>query len=223
MPNNQDKYAHLHVKGAIKKVEPIRKLEDIERVRDQILKDGLIPQPKILKYRNLALFTIGINTNLRPCDLVRIEVGNVEGIKPMDRITMREKKTGKLRSVIFNSECVKAIRLLLREYRKEVEGKLNECDPLLPSFHMINNRINPTSITTATINRLVKGWCKKIGLKGNYGGYTLRKTWGYHQRVTYGVGIAELMVCFNHSSMDKTLGYLCIDNEEIINIFNNKL
>ncbi|MDX2441674.1 MAG: hypothetical protein QNK40_14125 [Desulfobacterales bacterium] len=40
-----------------------------------------------------------------------------------------------------------------------------------------------------SMSRLVKGWCNVINLKGNYASHTLRKTWGYHQRVTFNVGI----------------------------------
>jgi hypothetical protein len=51
----------------------------------------------------------------------------------------------------------------------------------------------------------------------------LRKTWGYHQRVTYKVDIPTLMVCFNHATQKQTLDYLCIQPEEITNVFNNEL
>ena len=66
-----------------------------------------------------------------------------------------------------------------------------------------------------SVNRLVKDWCRAINLRGNFGSHTLRKTWGYHQRVTVGTGIPELMVAFNHSSQRQTLDYLCIQPEEI--------
>jgi hypothetical protein len=66
---------------------------------------------------------------------------------------------------------------------------------------------------------MVKAWCKAIKLKGNYGSHTLRKTWGYHQRVTYQVDIPTLMVCFNHATQKQTLDYLCIQPEEITNVF----
>ena len=74
-----------------------------------------------------------------------------------------------------------------------------------------------------TINALVKKWCRAIHLKGNYGSHTLRKTWGYHQRVTFNVGIPELMVCFNHSTQKQTLDYLCVQPEEIRSVYANEI
>ena len=39
-------------------------------------------------------------------------------------------------------------------------------------------------LTEPTVNQKVKSWCRTINLKGNFGSHSLRKTWGYHQRVT---------------------------------------
>ncbi len=62
-----------------------------------------------------------------------------------------------------------------------------------------------------------------INLRGNYGAHTLRKTFGYHQRVTFQRGVPELMVAFNHSSQRETLEYLCIQPEEIKSLSLNEL
>ena len=78
-------------------------------------------------------------------------------------------------------------------------------------------------LTVPSLSRLVKSWCKMINLKGNYASHTLRKTWGYHQRVSFNVGIPELMVCFNHSTQRQTLDYLCIQPEEIKSVYLNEL
>lgn len=51
-------------KGAKIKVEPIRSLDDIQLIRRMLQE----------KPRDLALFTIGINTNLRASDLLRLRV-----------------------------------------------------------------------------------------------------------------------------------------------------
>ena len=72
-------------------------------------------------------------------------------------------------------------------------------------------------------NRLVKQWSRAINLKGNYGSHSLRKTFGYHQRVTFGRGIPELMVVFNHSTQHQTLDYLCIQPDEVKSIYMNEL
>jgi integrase len=79
------------------------------------------------------------------------------------------------------------------------------------------------SLTVPSVVRLVKAWCKAINLQGNFGSHTLRKTWGYHQRVSFGTDIPRLMICFNHSSQRQTLDYLCIQPEEIKNVYENEL
>jgi integrase len=81
----------------------------------------------------------------------------------------------------------------------------------------------PRPLTVPSVIRLVKAWCKAINLQGNFGSHTLRKTWGYHQRVTFGTDIPRLMICFNHSSQRQTLDYLCVQPEEIKDVYENEL
>ena len=187
-------------KGSKIKVEPIKKLKDIETIK-KLLSDNK---------RDYCLFTVGINTNLRASDLCRITAGQVRGLKSMDSIEIKEKKTSKMKRISFNKECVRAIERLLasREYK--------DTDPL---FFGQRGPIKPT-----TIHKYVKAWCSKaINLKGNYGSHTLRKTWGYHQRVTFSAGIPELMVAFNHSTQRQTLDYLCVQPEEVRSLYANEL
>ena len=185
--------------GAKIKVEPIKNLKDIETIK-KFLSDNP---------RDYCLLTVGINTNLRASDLCRITAGQVRGLKPMDSIEIKEKKTGKLKRISFNKECVRAIERLLasREYKDTDLLFMGQRGPIKPT----------------TIHKYVKIWCKAINLKGNYGSHTLRKTWGYHQRVTFGAGIPELMVAFNHSTQRQTLDYLCVQPEEVKNLYANEL
>ena len=74
-----------------------------------------------------------------------------------------------------------------------------------------------------SVHRLVKGWCRAINLRGNYGSHTLRKTFGYHQRVTFGTDLPTLMEIFNHSTQKQTLSYLCVQAGEIKKVYENEL
>ena len=141
--------------------------------------------------------------------ICRIRVDQVRGLKPMDSIEFKEKKTGKNKRISLNKECTNAIEKLLasRAYQ--------DTDPLFLGQRGV---LKPT-----TIHKYVKAWCKSINLKGNYGSHTLRKTWGYHQRVTFGAGIPELMVAFNHSTQKQTLDYLCVQPEEVRSLYANEL
>nr|WP_320194005.1 tyrosine-type recombinase/integrase [uncultured Desulfobacter sp.] len=189
-------------KGSHISVEPIRRQKDIKLIK-KILQDSP---------RNLCLFILGINTNLRASDLLKIKVEQVQHLQPGEEIILKEKKTQKQRRINLNRACIEAIQNLLKSIKYEEDD-----------FLFLSNRKDKNALTVSSLSTLVKKWCKDINLKGNYASHTLRKTWGYHQRVTFGVGIPELMVCFNHTSQKQTLDYLCVQPEEIKNIYQNEL
>lgn len=186
-------------KGASIRVEPIRDLEKIEAIRKMLLKSPMY----------YCLFVLGINTNLRASDLVRLTAGQVRGVKPMQDIVLKERKTRKNRRLTLNGTCVMSIDYLLmqREYR--------DSDPL---FWGQRGPIRANSI-----NRLVKQWCRAVGLKGNYGAHSLRKTFGYHQFNTFKVSLPLLMMSFDHSTQRQTCDYLGIQPEELKSIYANEL
>jgi integrase len=189
-------------KGSHISVEPIRRQKDIKLIK-KILQDSP---------RNLCLFILGINTNLRASDLLKMKVEQVRHLQPGEEITLKEKKTQKQRRINLNRVCIEAIQNLLKSIKYEDDD-----------FLFLSNRKDKNALTVSSLSTLVKKWCKDINLKGNYASHTLRKTWGYHQRVTFGVGIPELMVCFNHTSQKQTLDYLCVQPEEIKSVYQNEL
>jgi integrase len=185
--------------GSMIKVGPIKKKKDINAIK-KILSD---------KPRDFALFVFGINTNLRAGDLLKINAGMVRYLKPGESFELKEQKTGKIKRVTVNKTALKAVKTLLRHQDIEDDQPL------------FQGQRGP--LTVPSVTRLVKNWCKEINLKGNYGSHTLRKTWGYHQRVTFGSDIPTLMVCFNHSNQRQTLDYLCIQPKELKNVYENEL
>ncbi len=188
-------------KGSHIAVEPIRKLKDIKLIK-KLLQDSP---------RNFCIFILGINTNLRASDLLKIKVSQVKHLQADGEITIKEKKTGKMRRINLNGACTSAIERLLESRAYNDDDRL-----------FLSQRKNK-DLTVSTLSQLVKVWCREINLKGNYASHTLRKTWGYHQRVTFNVGIPELMVCFNHTSQKQTMDYLCIQPEEIKSVYKNEL
>ena len=198
MEGNMDTKNPNHPKkGDTIKVEPITELKDIKLIK-KLLKD---------KPRDYCLFAMGINTNLRASDLIRITAGDVRGKKPGDHITIKEKKTGKERRVTLNEAVISAVKELLAY------------QPYLDTDPLFKSKKGVKALSVPSVNRLVKGWCREINLKGNYGSHTLRKTFGYMQRTLLNTSVAELMVMFNHSSQKQTLDYLCIQPEEIKNAY----
>lgn len=187
--------------GSIIRVEPIRDLKAIGRIK-KLLAD----HP-----RNHALFALGINTAFRAGDLLRIRVGQVRGLFPGDVLTVREGKTGKARSVVLNHQAIEAIQRLIQDSPEKTDSDL-----------LFTGLRGP--MTVQYLNRLVKAWCADVGLhRENYGSHSFRKTWGYHQRVTYRTDLPVLMDAFGHSTQRQTLAYLGITKEEVRQCFMNGL
>lgn len=186
-------------KGRQIKVEPIRKKKDIDLIK-KMLGD------KPLDY---AFFTIGINTNLRASDILNIYAAQVKNLKAGDSFQIREQKTKKYRQVVWNSNCVDAVERLLK--RK----KPGDWD------YLFEGQRGRWSVPT--VSRKVKEWCRAVNLKGNYGAHSLRKTWGFHQYHTFKQPLPILCQCFNHASQRQTLDYLCIEEQEIRDVFMNGL
>ncbi len=187
-------------KGSTIKVEPIREKRAIANIK-KLLAD---------KPRDLAMFVVGINTAFRASDLSRIQIGDVRGVQQREEIELREKKTGKARRVTLNGACVKAVGELLEAQPGE------DHEPLFRT-----NRGG--AISTPYFNNLVKQWCRDVGLRGRYGSHTLRKTWGFHQRKSFGVPLPILMEAFGHSTQRQTLDYLFIQAKEIRDVYANEL
>lgn len=181
------------------KVEPIKDLAAIAYIKRK-----LSDHP-----RNLAMFVLGINTNLRASDLLQITIGNVRGVKVGEQFYIgREQKTGKGRTLTMNKSVYDAIGDLLESYSPNIA----DCDLLFQSRKSGNNG---KRIAVSTFSTMVKQWCIDAKLKGNYGSHTLRKTFGYMHRTINKTDLPTLMQMFNHSSQRQTLEYLCIQPEEI--------
>ena len=177
------------------KVDPIRSEKDIRTIK-KLLAD---------KPRDLAIFTLGINTNLRASDLVRIKVGQVRHLKPGEHFSLIEKKTGKERKVTINNSVYQAIQGLLKT--------LTEAEDTSPLFQSRKGLKQPLCVPY--LSNLVKSWCRAVNLRGNYGAHSMRKCMGFIHRTVFGTDIPTLMVMFNHSSQKQTLTYLGIQESDI--------
>ncbi len=189
------------VKGACIKVEPIRDIKAIKRIK-KLLSD----QP-----RNLCLFTLGVNSAYRANELLSLTVDQVDYLQAGDRLELKQRKTKKYRPVTVNQTTVTAIDKWLQAYPNPTEGK-----PLFPSFQ------KDKVLCVPTVTNLMKKWCDEVGLRGNYGSHTMRKTWGYWQ-YQRGKPIPLLMEAFGHSTQAQTLQYLCIQASDIQELYDLEL
>ena len=189
---------HHPRRGDSIRVEPIRSKRHIANIK-RILAD---------KPRDLCLFTLGINTAFRANELLAIKVGQVRYLGVGDTLTIKQRKTGKYRSVVLNDNVVDAITNYLRQ-RPLADG-----DDLFTGLR--------GCLTVPTVNRLVKTWCADVGLKGNYGSHSLRKTWGYWQRQN-GADILNLVEAFGHATQRQTMAYLGLQPEDVMKLYDLNL
>jgi integrase len=189
-------------KGSSTKVEPIRDKKAIDRIK-KLLRDNP---------RDLCLFSLGINTAYRANELLSLKVGDVRHLQAGDVLTRKQSKTKKYRGVILNP----AAHLALQTWLNSEKGKeLGDDDHLFMGKRGV--------LTVSTVSTLVKIWCQNVGLKGNYGSHSLRKTWGYWQRKERGTAIPLLMEAFRHATQRQTLEYLGIEADEIAEIYDLEL
>jgi len=182
------------------KVQPITDLRDIKNIKRMLLD----------KPRDKLLFTLGINAGLRVQDILNLKISDVRYLNEGDRIVITELKTGKENVIMINKEIGDNIS----EYLSTID--LNDEHYLFKSRKGYNS-----PLSTYAITKYVKIWTDMVNLKGNFGAHTLRKTWCYHQRKTFGVSWELISKRLNHASPSITRRYLGVKEEEVEEILMN--
>lgn len=180
-------------------VQPIRDKKKIEDMK-KILRRNL---------RDYALFVLGINSALRISDILKLTVSDVweKKGKFRDRISIREKKTGKAKSFPLSEAAKKA----LKEYLDTRTGvELNE--PLFPS------RKGRRPLTRQQAYRILNAAAASVGIKDPIGTHTLRKTFAYHA-YTAGYSLEMIMKLLNHSAPSVTLAYIGITQDQMDDVY----
>ncbi|MFC1922842.1 tyrosine-type recombinase/integrase [Chloroflexota bacterium] len=184
-------------------VEPIRDRKKIAQIKNQLRGQ--------LRFRDLLLFTMGINSALRISDLLQLQIGHFidESGRPKRRFWIQEQKRGKRHEVVINN----SIKQALTEYLKAYPGVDNN----LEYYIFFNTKINTYTkpIKRGQAWKFITTICREVGLQGNYGTHSLRKTWGYHARMN-GVDLALIMHKLNHESIAYTKRYLGITDDELL-------
>jgi integrase len=183
----------------MKFVEPIRDRRKIAQIKN------LLRGQK--RYRDLLLFVVGINTALRISDLLKLQVNHFidsDG-KIQERFWIKEQKRGKRQEITINLSIQEALREYFNAYPHIVDD---------PEKALFFNPRTGNAIKRGQAWKFITGICKDVGLNGNYGTHSLRKTWGYHARMQ-GVDLALIMYKLNHNSIAYTKRYLGITDDEL--------
>lgn len=183
-------------------VEPIRDRKRIAQIKNQLRGEG--------RYRDLLLFVVGINSALRISDLLQLRISHFvdEHNHIRRRFAIKEEKRGKRQEVVIND----SIREALDEYLSAYPGVASDSDNHVFFNSKANNFREP--IKRGQAWKFITRICRDIGLRGNFGTHSLRKTWGYHARMN-GVDLALIMYKLNHASLAYTKRYLGITDDEL--------
>lgn len=186
-------------------VEPIRDKKKIAQIKNQLRGEK--------RYRDLLLFVVGINTALRVSDLLTLHIGDFIDAQGdvVDRFWLREAKRGKRNEVIINDSIRETLRELLVAYPTLPD------DPAHSLFFNTKSDDFHDPIKRGQAWKFIAGICEDVGLRGNFGTHTLRKTWGYHARLN-GVDLALIMHKLNHNSLAYTKRYLGITDDELADV-----
>jgi len=178
---------------------PLR-VKDIWAIRVRLQMQGRI--------RDLALFDLGIDSNLRACDLVRLRVSDVSH---GDHLSFR--------AMVLQQKTQRPVQFEITPATREaVEGwiraaKLRSNDYLFPS------RL-PTSphLGTRQYARIVDGWVEEAGLDATaYGTHSIRRT---KQTLIYRrtKNLRAVQLLLGHTKLESTVRYLGIEVDDALEI-----
>lgn len=158
--------------------------------------------------RDYILFMFGIYSGLRISDILPLKVKDIRG---KSRLYIREKKTGKEKTIFLNKE----LQAALKDYVKD----MNDWEYLFSSRQRTSKTRKDKESKPMTRQRAIQ-ILKETALQfdiENVGTHTLRKTFGYHMYQDT-KDIATIQAIFNHSSPSTTLRYIGVDQDKKDNL-----
>jgi integrase len=160
------------------------------------------------RVRDRAMFDLAIDSKLRGCDLVSLQVDDVSvGDRVRDRATVVQKKTG--RPVQF--EISEQTRSSIQDWLSE--GNLKSGHYLFPS-----RRRGQPHFSTRQYARIVHAWVESAGLDSSaYGTHSMRRTKAAQiYRKTGNLRAVQLLL--GHTKLESTVRYLGIEVDDALSI-----
>jgi len=153
----------------------------------------------------LTSFTLGINLAIRISDLLGLKVKDVKDKKGglWDTIRIREQKTNREAKLAVNEASKEALELYFEKNFSQ--------DP--EKYLFASGKTNQP-LTRQRAWQLVKDWTSMVGLTGEYGCHTLRKTFGY-QGWRMGISTELLQEKLGHRSPEATRRYSGITRDQV--------
>ncbi len=191
----------------MKEVFPIVDRRKIEAVKRLMVADK--------DYRDLFLFSLGINSGLRISDILALRWGTfLDGqgrlLKVLSKVRVVEGKTKKVKVFVLNSAIWSALRSYFESLGRDV---------LRGGWVFVSrNGLKSRPITRVQAWRLLNHYARLVGLDVSIGTHSLRKTFGYHLYKS-GVAVEYIQKMLNHSTPGVTLRYIGITQEKMDEIY----
>ena len=158
--------------------------------------------------RDLAMFNLAIDSKLRSCDLIKLQVRDVSNCGSILRRAMVMQQKTKL-PVQFE---------IMEQTRKSVQ-KLITKDKLKPEQYLFRSRLHSSKhLSTRQYSRTIKSWLKMIGLDpAVYGTHSLRRT-----KVTLiyrrTKNLRAIQLLLGHTKLESTVRYLGVEVDDALDI-----
>jgi site-specific recombinase XerC len=187
-------------KGRLIGQKPPLKLKDIRTIRIHLQNANAI--------RDLALFSLAIDSKLRGCDLVSLRVRDIaHGDQVLTRAMVIQRKTQ--RPVQF--ELTETTRTAVAKWLavSQLKGE---------SFLFASRKSTSNHLSTRQYARIVHGWAEKAGLDPSvYGTHSMRRTKAtlIYKRTR---NLRAVQLLLGHSKLESTVRYLGVEVDDALEI-----
>jgi integrase len=158
--------------------------------------------------RDLALFNLALDSKLRDCDLVALQLGDI-----VSDNRVRE------RAVIVQQKTARPVQFELTEQTREAIQSWLHQRPLDSGAYLFPSRFHDRRhLSARQYARLVKRWVTGIGLDSHkYGTHSLRRTKAaliYRKRGN----LRAVQLLLGHTKVESTVRYLGIEVDDALRI-----
>lgn len=172
----------------IQTTEPLKHLQDVQKVKNYLLRQS---------FRNYLLATMLFNTGLRATDVLALRVKDVL----TDTITIRERKTGKLKRYSINGKLRQDIDLY-------IEGKQEA------AYLFASRKGDNKPLDRASAYSILQGAVDALHIPVKLGLHGCRKTYAYQlYRATNDLMLVSHAL--NHTNPATTRIYIGLTDEEL--------
>jgi integrase len=158
------------------------------------------------RLRELALFNLAVDSKLRSCDLVKLQVRDVTR---GDHVASR--------AIVMQQKTQRPVQFEITEQTRESLTTWISCASRRPEDYLFPSRLRASPhLSTRQYARIVRRWVREIGLNpAAYGTHTLRRTKAtLIYRRTKNLRAVQLLL--GHSKLESTVRYLGIEVDDAL-------